>query len=72
MKKIRSIKVIKSGSDDRQTTTALPKKNRKTEAAKRCPGKIVNAWVREYHEQKQLAQQAALNMLYNSELPDLH
>ncbi len=70
MKKARNIKVIKSASIEHKKTAAMPAEIRKAESKKRSPVKVVNDWVREHLGQKQLAQQIALNLLYNNEHPD--
>ena len=70
MKKARNIKVIKSRSTGRIKEIALTEEICQA-AAKKChASKVVNDWVREHLEQKQVARQFALNLLYNSGLPD--
>ena len=70
MKKARNIKVIKSRSNGRIEAIALTKETCQA-AAKKCNvDKVVNDWVREHLDQKQVARQIALKLLYNSGLPD--
>jgi len=70
MKKARNIKVIKFGSTERNDEVALAQEISKAVAKKCHPDKIVNDWVREHQEQKELAHQIALNLLYSSERVD--
>ena len=70
MKKARNIKIIKPGRTDSNNAVALSEEISKAVAKKCHAGKIVNDWVREHQEQKQIAQQIALNLLYSSERTD--
>ena len=70
MKKARNIKVIKSGSAGHKDEVTLSEEITKAVAKKCRPDKVVNDWVREHQEQKQLAHQIALSLLYSSESVD--
>ena len=66
MKKARIIKIIKSGSDQPAEVAARPVENPPVKYEKRRSVKVVEGWVSEYHEQKLLAEQVALSLLYDS------
>lgn len=71
MKKARNIKVIEPSSTEQTEANALTEELCQA-AAKKCQAyQVVNDWVREHLEQKEIAKQIALNLRYNSGLPDL-
>jgi hypothetical protein len=69
MKKARTIKIIKSRSVQPVQAIPLPEEGSKAKQEERCPVRVVKNWVSEYHEQKLLAEQVALKLLYSSTGP---
>lgn len=63
MKKTQNIKIIKSGRAKCEETDTAPVLPIVTPQNERGLVKIVEDWVREYHEQKRSAEQTARRML---------
>ena len=63
MKKIRTIKIIKSASAN-SVQTAPPEQKSRAKSEKACPIKVVEGWVSEHQERRLLAEQIALKLLY--------
>ena len=69
MKKARTIKIIKSRSAQPVPAVPLPEEESMAKQEERCPVRVVKGWVSEYNEQKLLAEQVALKLLYSCTRP---